>query len=224
MEGLEIYEKMAQPPRDALREIRGGRLAGMSDINPQWRYRIMTEVFGLCGIGWKYTVDRTWTEQGADGEVFCFVQVSLFIKQGDEWSDRIPGVGGNMLISKERNRSGEGSHLYNNDEAFKMSLTDALGTAMQRIGVAADVYAGKWDGSKYAQSEPQREPVKLGKGLEEIAKEKAMTALLQYSPEQRKEYYTKHGGLIIGKTPDGKDRWSGIDWVALAKELGAINA
>ena len=23
---------------------------------------------------------------------------------------------------------------------------------------------------------------------------------------------------------DGKDRWSGIDWVALAKELGAINA
>ena len=53
-------------------------------------------------------------------------------------------------------------------------------------------------------------------------KEKAMTPLLQYSPEQRKEYYTKHGGLIIGKTPDGKDRWSGIDWVALAKELGAI--
>jgi len=130
-----------------------------------------------------------------------------------------------MLISKERNRSSEGYHLYNNDEAFKMSLTDALGTAMQRIGVAADVYAGKWDGSKYAQGEElQRGTVKLGKSLEEITKEKAMAALLQYSPEQRKELYTKHGGLIIGKTPDGKDRWSGINWVALAKELGAINA
>ncbi len=145
MKNIEQYRAMAQPPAWALRPIQGGRLKGKTDINPQWRYQAMTELYGLCGIGWKFEVVRKWTEPGPDGQVFAFVDVNLYIRGGDGWSEPIPGNGGNMLVEKEA----AGPHA--NDEAFKMAVTDALSTAMKILGIAADVYAGMWDGSKYKQ-------------------------------------------------------------------------
>lgn len=140
---LEIYKSMSQPPPEALKEIGAGRLKGFTDIKPQWRVEIMTRTFGLCGIGWKYTVDRQWTEPGVEGETFAFVNISLYIKDGDKWSDPIPSTGGSALIAIER------AGLHGSDEAYKMATTDALGVSMSRIGVAADIYMGRWDGSKY---------------------------------------------------------------------------
>ena len=145
---MENYNKLRRPPKTALRTIKGGRLSGKSDISPQWRYEIMTEVYGECGTGWKFNIEKTWTEPGADGVVFAFAQISLQVKDV-EWSEPIPGVGGNMLIKKES------SGLHNNDEAFKMAVTDALGAAMKMLGVAADIYAGLWDGSKYVDAPKQ---------------------------------------------------------------------
>ena len=146
---LDTWNKLAKPPVSALKRIMGGRLSGKSDINPQWRYRTMTEHFGVCGFGWKYTLDRLWTEPGDAGEVFAFAQVSLFVKQGEQWSEPIPGIGGNMLREAER------GGIHNNDEAFKMATTDALGAAMKMLGVAAEVYLGNFDGSKYRTEEKQ---------------------------------------------------------------------
>ena len=105
--------------------------------------KALTEQFGACGKGWKYSIDKLWTEPGVDGQVFAFSQVSLYWKIGEVWSDAIPGIGGSMLIDMERN----GLHL--NDEAFKMATTDALSVAMKALGVAADIYLGLFDGSKY---------------------------------------------------------------------------
>ena len=55
-DNLSIYNALKQPPKEALRAIQGGRLAGKTDINPQWRYKALTEQFGPCGIGWKYEI------------------------------------------------------------------------------------------------------------------------------------------------------------------------
>ena len=148
-EALEIYESFSKPPPEALKPIKGGRLAGMTDIKPQWRIKALTEQFGLCGIGWKYTVDKQWTEQGANGEVFAFVNISFYVKDEDKWSEAIPGTGGSMLIAKEKNG------LHCNDEAFKMATTDALSVASKHIGVAASVYMGQTSG-KY--DTPQNKP------------------------------------------------------------------
>ena len=148
---MEIWNKFSKPPVSALKTIQAGRLKGKSDINPQWRYQAMTEVFGVCGIGWKYEITRLWTEQASYEQVFAFASINLYIRQDDAWSDAIPAIGGSMLIQKER----EG--LHSNDEAYKMAVTDALGTAMKMLGVAAEIYLGNFDGSKYketAQSEP----------------------------------------------------------------------
>ena len=147
---LEIWNKFNRPPATALKPIAAGRLVGKSDINPQWRLQAMTEQFGPCGVGWKYTIDRLWTEAATEGEVFAFAQVSVYIRTAPDapWSDPIPGIGGNFLIEKER------KGLHNNDEAFKMATTDALSVAMKALGVASEVYLGNWDGSKYRNRAP----------------------------------------------------------------------
>ena len=146
-EALKIYKTLSQPPKEALKVILAGDLKGKSDINPQWRYEAMTKAFGLVGIGWKYEIQRLWTEPGANGEILAFAQVAVYVKDGENWSDAIIGVGGSKLI----NSFSKG--LKSNDEGFKMAITDAFSTSLKMLGVAADVYAGRWDGSKYLNSD-----------------------------------------------------------------------
>jgi hypothetical protein len=139
------YENLASPPADAVKQITGGKLKGFSDINPQWRYEALTQEFGLCGVGWKFEVSNTWTEPiPATQELMIFVQVNLYVKEGDQWSEPIPGFGGDFLIIKDKNG------IHGNDEGYKMAITDALGSAAKVIGVAADIYRGRME-SKYSR-------------------------------------------------------------------------
>jgi len=147
---MDVWNNLKSPPSDALKTISGGRLKGKSDINPQWRYGAMTKEFGICGYGWKYEIVKLWTEVVKD-EVMCFAQINLYIK-GSEWSDPIPGVGGSMLLEREK----EGLHA--NDEGYKMAITDALSVALKMLGVAADIYRGFWNGSKYSRPAEKETP------------------------------------------------------------------
>lgn len=145
MNNLEIWDKLKNPPVSALKSIQAGRLKGKSDITPQWRYQAMTEVFGVCGVGWKFAIKRLWTEPATEGQVFAFAEVEVAIKMGEVWSEPIPSVGGSMLVDMES------KGLHCNDEAFKMAVTDALGTALKMLGVAATVYLGLHE-TKYNKS------------------------------------------------------------------------
>ena len=147
MENMKIWNELKQPPKTALKKITGGRLIGMTDIKPQWRYQALTELFGPCGFGWRYEIVKEWTEPGSDGQVFAFADINFYYKHEDTWSEAIPGTGGSMLVTKES------KGLHNSDEAFKMAVTDALSVACKMIGVAADIYSGFWDGSKYNGAE-----------------------------------------------------------------------
>lgn len=147
---LRFYNQGRTVPADALKEIRAGRLKGMSDINPMWRMKRLTEIFGPVGFGWKYTIERQWAEAyGQEVKVFC--NISLFIRDPEthEWSDAIPGVGGSAVVSSEKNGP------YVNDEAYKMALTDALSIAMKPLGIGADIWYGEkatgHNESKYEQ-------------------------------------------------------------------------
>ena len=155
MEHLEIWQKVARPPKEALKEITGGRLRGKTDISPQWRIKVMTELFGPCGTRWGYNIDRLWTEQGHGGEIMAFAQVTLWYILAKDDADpkdicSVPGIGGAALVANEKNG------LYSNDEAYKMAVTDALSVAMKALGVAADIYAGLWDGTKYKELGPSQ--------------------------------------------------------------------
>lgn len=142
----EIWSQVKQPPSYALKTITGGRLKGMTDIKPMWRLQALTEIFGPCGDGWKYTIDKYWLDNGPDGQVVVSAIISLYYRTEASWSAPIPGIGGAMLVAKES------SGLRTSDEAYKMAVTDAISVAAKSLGFGADVYMGSWDGSKYAET------------------------------------------------------------------------
>ena len=141
-DNLRIYNNVKQPPETALRTIQAGRLKGKSDINPMWRIKALTEEFGPCGVGWKYEITEKRLEHTPGGEVAAFVDINLYVMLDGEWSDPIPGTGGNMFVIKEQ------KGMHTSDECFKMALTDALSVACKALGMAADVYWSN-DRTKY---------------------------------------------------------------------------
>lgn len=144
MDNLKIYNTVREVPPEAKKNIGGGRLKGMTDINPMWRIKKLTEVFGVCGIGWKYEIVDRWIETAmSKDEITANVIINLYIKgENGEWSEPIPGIGGSMLVASET------KGLYVNDECYKMALTDAISVACKALGMGADVYWNK-DTTKY---------------------------------------------------------------------------
>lgn len=150
MGNLELYEKVRSCPEEAKKTIQAGKLKGKSDINPMWRIKKLTEVFGACGTGWKTYDEHYWTTDGAKGEVIAWCSIKLTYKQNGEWSEPVSGIGGSMLIDTQKGT------LTSNDEAFKMAYTDAISVACKMLGVAADVYWAQ-DNTKYSKQEATQE-------------------------------------------------------------------
>lgn len=171
-DNLRFYNLGCEVPADAIKRIQAGRLKGMSDVNPMWRMKRMTEIFGPVGIGWKYTIDRQWTEVYGE-EVKCFCNVSLYVRdpQTGEWSAAIPGNGGSSLVTKEK------SGPYVNDEGYKMALTDALSIAMKPLGIGANIWYGpkatghnesKYEAATYAPTSSNYTPQQMKQAIAEI--------------------------------------------------------
>lgn len=146
---LEIYNKVREVPESAQKTIRGGRLKGMTDINPMWRIKTLTDLFGPCGIGWYYEVKDRWIESSmSNEEITANVLISLYIKSEGAWSAPIQGIGGSKLVANEK------QGLYVNDECFKMALTDAISVACKALGVGADIYWSS-DNTKYIDTKKE---------------------------------------------------------------------
>lgn len=145
MDNLKIYNEVRKVPQEAQKSIGGGRLKGMTDINPMWRIKELTRQFGICGIGWYYKIVNKHLEKcESTQEISAFVDIELFIKVNGEWSMPIVGTGGASFIAKEK------AGLYVSDECFKMALTDAISVACKALGFGADVYWNKDRESKYS--------------------------------------------------------------------------
>jgi hypothetical protein len=188
MANLDLYLKVAEVPQNAKKTIGAGRLKGMTDINPMWRIKALTEQFGICGIGWKYTITDKRIEEGADGVKCAFVDIDLFVKVSGEWSEAIPGTGGSTFVANERNG------LYTSDECFKMALTDAISVACKALGFGANVY---WEGgrTKYTAVPETHEPPKTSFGevqFEQSARDR-LVAKLKEKGIDAKQYATEHG-------------------------------
>lgn len=152
---LSIYERVRSVPKEAKKEIEAGRLKGKNDINPMWRIKKLTEVFGPAGFGWYTEIVRTWTEASESGEMAVFVDIHLFVKKDGEWSKPIYGNGGNRLVANEKKYE-NGQQVYVpflDDDAYKKAYTDAISVAAKALGIGADVYFEK-DVTKY-DSQPQ---------------------------------------------------------------------
>lgn len=146
MDNMDLFKQFETTAPEAQKTIEAGRLKGFTDINPMWRFKRLTEVFGPVGVGWKFTIVDKQIVPGANEEMAAFVDILLYYKHNGEWSEGIPGTGGSSFVAKERNG------LYVSDECFKMALSDAIGTACKALGMSADIYFSK-DRSKYTKQE-----------------------------------------------------------------------
>lgn len=167
-ENLKIYNELRVVPKEAQKKITGGRLSGMTDIKPMWRIEKLTEVFGMCGFGWKAPIKNKEIIDGANGEKIAIVDIELYVKVNGEWSEPIEGTGGSSFIAKEK------SGLYTSDECFKMAYTDAISVACKSLGMGADVY---WGDSKYSTQE-KKDSTKKTTTKEVVKESKNKTELM----------------------------------------------
>lgn len=148
MGNLDVYNKVKFVPEEAKKTIAAGRTKGFTDINPMWRIKKLTEIFGMCGDGWYYKVTDKHIETVGD-EVCAFVDLELFVKVNGGWSMPIHGTGGSRLATKEK------GGVYVSDECYKMATTDAISVACKQLGIGADVYWDK-DKTKYDPREDKQ--------------------------------------------------------------------
>lgn len=170
-ENLRLWDALKRTdPRATKPFTRSGGFRG-TQIDPAWRLQAMTEAFGPVGQGWGYE-QIEWTI--VERMVFTCVRVWYRDPKTGEKCFTGPQWGGTELMRRRRDGSEEP-----NDEAFKMSVTDALGKCLLQIGLAADVYLGLFDDSKYrgeseayfvARSNPELQPEAID-GFERQVKE-----------------------------------------------------
>lgn len=211
MENLKIYEKGRSVPKEAQKEIKGGRLSGKTDINPMWRIKTLTEQFGPVGFGWRYEILEERLEPAANGEIAAFVKINLYVCIGEKWSAAIPGTGGNMFVSKES------GGLHTSDECFKMALTDALSVACKALGIGADVYWNA-DSTKYtdAKTESKKAP----------ADKKAETPKIEDKGETKKDLHKEIARMIIemyGKEKAAEKLYEFTKFTADGKEVPGVS-
>lgn len=163
MNNLFYYDQAREVPDNAKKPIQGGRLNGKTDINPMWRIKKLTEMFGPCGIGWYYKSVNEWLEH-YENTVAAFVKIELYINVDGKWSMPINGIGGSMFVEIQKGSP------YVSDECYKMATTDAISVACKQLGIGADVYWDK-DRTKYDPALEQQKPdsqQKTGKNNERL--------------------------------------------------------
>ena len=141
MDNLQIYNQSREVPKEAQKSFSNGSFSG-TDINPMWRIKKLTELFGPVGFGWYTEITEKW-EETVKGEILTNVQINLYVKIDGEWSKPIVGIGGNKALQQFRDKE------KISDEAYKMAYTDAISVAAKALGIGADIYFQN-DPTKYS--------------------------------------------------------------------------
>lgn len=162
---MRFYVQVQDTPKEAQKSFNNGRFTG-TDINPMWRIKMLTQMFGPAGIGW-WTEDEQYIfEPCTDtGEIAVFCTLHLLYRDPEtgEISHPVSGIGGNKFLVSQRNGK------YCNDEAYKMAYTDALSIACKSLGFSHDIYY-QADRTKYTMSgdtQPEKQEPKENKHTEQ---------------------------------------------------------
>jgi hypothetical protein len=195
-EKMRLYVQVQDTPKEAQKSFNNGRFSG-TDINPMWRIKRLTELFGPAGIGWWTEDEHYMMEKSEDtSEVAVFCTLKLFYKDPEtgEISHGVTGVGGNKFVVSQRNGA------YCNDEAFKMAYTDALSIACKALGFSADIYYAN-DRTKYTMNndvQPAGMTSDTAQTIAEIDKlARQITASM--TAEEKKAFAEEQIAAVIGK-------------------------
>lgn len=209
---MRFYGLVQDTPTEAKKEIGAGRLKGYTDINPMWRIKRLTEVFGPAGFGWWTQNEEFMFEECKTGEtaVFCTLELVVVDPETEKESRPIKGVGGNKFVANEKNGP------YCNDEAMKMAYTDALSIACKALGFSHDIYFSK-DRTKYSLAEDEAR--EEGPSAEDfkIITSRIQKGIAKVTADMDKEAKDKFTQDVIVK------HIGGVNYMT-CKDMGKLNA
>jgi hypothetical protein len=124
----------------------------LTAINTQYCFMRATEAFGSCGIGWGYEILEERFDEGAThshgGVEFKAITHTVLIElwyKIDDQTGKIKNYGHTPFVMRSNNGP------YQDDEAPKKSLSDAIKKCLSMVGVGADIHLGQYDDYSYKQ-------------------------------------------------------------------------
>ena len=140
-----LWKRVCVTDPKAVKAITGKQYQGNSP-KPYWIVERLTEEFGPCGLGWGFSIVNERMERLTESEIL-HVAVVRFWYELDGKRGEVEQIGQTKAVYAKR----DGSLLVDED-APKKSVTDALVKCASYIGFAGDIFAGRWDDSKYVES------------------------------------------------------------------------
>ncbi len=194
-----LWDRVCMTDPKAVKEITGKQYKGNSP-KPYWIVERLTEEFGPCGIGWGFTIANERMERLSEDDVLHVAVVDFWYVLGEK-SGHIQQVG----QTKATYKSSAGKLIVDED-APKKSVTDALVKCASYIGFAGDIFAGRWDDSKYvaqANAEYRAKEAEAKAAVDENSVEgRLITMLRNASMEGVQALQDKFTGLKEMAEPD----------------------
>jgi hypothetical protein len=139
-----LWQRVCVTDPKAVKAITGKQYSGNSP-KPYWIVERLTDEFGPCGIGWGFQILNERIERFSDTDSL-HIAVVRFWYELDGKRGELEQIG----QTKASYQSNAGKFIVDED-APKKSVTDALVKCASYIGFAGDIFAGRWDDSKYVQ-------------------------------------------------------------------------
>lgn len=143
--------------------------------NPHYVIRCLTEMFGPVGEGFGWDVEAEGFEHIGE-EVLHWCRIRFWHGTGKGFS----AYGQTKALMKTRNG------FMSDEDAPKKSLTDAITKAAAQVGVASNIFLGRWDDSKYVAEVNAEYRAKEGGDKQPAPKPEAPKAQEQAKPDPRK--------------------------------------
>lgn len=138
---LSIWERFADIDPKFTKPISGRDYSGTSP-NPQYVIRCLTELFGPVGKGFGWNVAaEDFKEMGGTYLHWCRIRFWWKDEDGVHSVEEYGQTKAAYVTSKGTMRVDE--------DAPKKSLTDAIIKGASHIGIAANIFLGRWDDQKY---------------------------------------------------------------------------
>lgn len=138
---LAIWERFADIDPKFTKPISGRDYGGTSP-NPQYVIRCLTELFGPVGKGFGWSVlAEDFKELGGTYLHWCRIKFWWKDEEGFHGVEEYGQTKAAYVTSKGTMRVDE--------DAPKKSLTDAIVKGASHIGIAANIFLGRWDDQKY---------------------------------------------------------------------------
>lgn len=140
-DNLATWKRFADIDPAFTKPITGKAYKGTSP-NPQYIIQCLTELFGPVGKGFGWEVLQEGFEPLGE-EVLHWCRIRFWTQ---DRTDFFESYGQTKALMKTRNG------LMSDEDAPKKSLTDAIVKAASHVGIAANIFLGRWDDQKYVQS------------------------------------------------------------------------